>query len=71
LKEVSDKADVREAARKFEKELVDYQTELWMRDDVYKMFKDYVVLAKKDKSFDKIDKEAQRYVTKTLEDFET
>lgn len=42
-----------------------------MREDLYKAFKSYVSTAKQDKTFNKLSKEAQRYVNKTLEDFET
>ena len=49
----------------------DFQTDLWMREDLYKAFKSYVSTAKQDKTFNKLSKEAQRYVNKTLEDFET
>ena len=71
LDQVSDKKEVREAAKTFNKELGDFQTDLWMREDLYKAFKSYVTTAKQDKSFNKLSKEAQRYVNKTLEDFET
>ena len=42
-----------------------------MREDLYHVFKSYVETAKGDQSFSKLDKEAQRYINKTLEDFET
>jgi len=42
-----------------------------MREDLYKVFSAYVKSARADKTFQKLDKEAQRYVNKTLEDFET
>lgn len=62
---------MREAAKLFEKEVGDFQTDLWMREDLYKVFRSYVDKAKKDKSLNKLGKETQRYVNKTLEDFET
>ena len=46
-------------------------TQLWMREDLYNAVKEYYQSAKQSGSFTKLDKESQRYVTKTLEDFET
>ena len=42
-----------------------------MREDLYNAVKDYKKNADQDKSFEKLDKESQRYVTKMIEDFET
>lgn len=41
-----------------------------MREDLYNVVKTYVANAKQDKSFYSLSPETQRYVTKTLEDFE-
>lgn len=43
---------------------------MWMREDLYKVIKSYKDNADKDGSFKKLDKESQRYVNKTLQDFE-
>lgn len=40
-----------------------------MREDLYKAVLDYKKRADADGSFTKLDKESQRYVTKTIEDF--
>ena len=64
--QVSDNKDVREAAKQFEKEIGDFQTDLWMREDLYQAFSNYVKSAKADKTFSKLNKETQRYVNKTL-----
>lgn len=61
---------MREAAKEFEKKLGDFQTDLWMNVDLYNIVKQYKDNADKDKSFERLDKESQRYVIKTLEDFE-
>lgn len=42
-----------------------------MREDLYKAIKDYKTSADKDGTFEKLDKESQRYILKTLDDFET
>ena len=68
--QVSDKKEIREAAKVFEKEISDFQADLWSREDLYGMLKKYKENADKDGSFKKLDKESQRYVTKTIKDFE-
>lgn len=42
-----------------------------MREDLYNAVKEYKKIADQEKTFEKLDKESQRYVTKMIEDFET
>lgn len=42
-----------------------------MREDLYNAVKEYKKTADKDKAFEKLDKESQRYVTKMIEDFDS
>ena len=42
-----------------------------MREDLYHAIKDYQAKALMDKSWDAVDAESKRYVTKVLDDFET
>jgi metallopeptidase MepB len=69
--QVSTSKELREAADTFEKKLGDYMTDFWMREDLYKVIKEYHTNAVSDGSFKKLDKESQRFVNKLLEDFET
>lgn len=55
--QVSDNKEVREAAKVFQKEVGDFQTDLWMREDLYKVFKSYYDAAIEDKSLAKLKSE--------------
>ena len=52
----------REAAKFSDKTVGDYNTDLWMRDDVYNLYKEYKANAVKDGSYAKLDAETKRYV---------
>lgn len=69
--EVSTSKEIREASKEHQKAIGDFSSELWIREDLQKVIKDYKIAADKDGSFKKLDKESQRYVEKTLEDFES
>jgi Zn-dependent oligopeptidase len=53
--QVSVSKELRDAATAFEKKLSDFATDLWMREDIYKMIKEYQTNALADGSFKKLD----------------
>ena len=50
--------EMREASKTFDKNINDFNLDLWMRDDVYNCFIEYKKNADKDGSFIKLDKES-------------
>ena len=56
--QVSQNKELRDAATKFEKILGDFATDLWMREDLYKVVKEYEKNAIADGSLKKLDAES-------------
>ena len=71
LSQVSTSKDIREASKDHEKLTGEFMTDLWMREDLYNVVKEYKKIADETGTFKKLDHESQRYVEKMLEDFET
>jgi Zn-dependent oligopeptidase len=60
---------MRDASKAFDKVTSDFNTDIWMREDLYQAMLNYEKEAKKDGSFEELDFESKRYVEKTLLDF--
>jgi Zn-dependent oligopeptidase len=68
--QVSTSKEVRKAADENTKVMSDWQSKMWMRDDLYKMIRQYKDNADKDGSYEKLDNESKKYIKTTLEGME-
>lgn len=68
---VSTVKEVRDASKEFERRTNAYNSELWLREDLYKALSGFKNEAVKDGSFTKLDTESQRYINKILEEMDT
>lgn len=69
LSSVAVSKEMREASKDLDKEISDFNTDMWMREDLYDAFVDFKNQALKDGSYAQFDRETRRYINQTMYDF--